>query len=116
MAKRWTQVTSDVLTTFLEGFKSKKVNMEVETSFGLRSLVPEEGIVMPVGIGVPEGIGVLDNIGAPENIGALGYTGVLEQRVVAGGSCPLRVDEERGDQSLKEAQDCFPHRRCEGVP
>ena len=53
-----------------------------------------------------EGIGVLDNIGA------LGDTGVLEQKAAAGGSRPLK----RGDHSLKEAQDCFPHRRCEGVP
>ena len=65
---------------------------------------------MPVGIGAPENIGVLGGIGLLDNIGVLEDTGVLEQRVAAGGS-PLR-----GDHSLKEAPDCFPHRRCEGVP
>ena len=55
-------------------------------------------------------------IGVPENIGVLGDTGVLEQRVAAGGSRPLKVDKKRGDHSLKEAQDRFPHRRCEVVP
>ena len=41
---------------------------------------------------------------------------VLEQRLAAGGSRPLRVDEEKGGHSLKEAQDRFPLLRCEGEP
>ena len=128
MAKRWRQVTSDVLTTFLEGFESKQVNMGVETSFGLHPLAPEEGIVMKgdivmlVGIVMPVDIVMLVGIGAPEGIGVLegigvwGDIGVLEQRVAAGGSCPLKVDKKKGDHSQKEAQDRFPHRRCEGEP
>ena len=39
----------------------------------------------------------------------------VEQRLAAGESRPLRVvKEERGDHSLKEAQDRFLCRRCEG--
>ena len=84
--------------------------MEVETSFGFRPLVPEEGI------GMKGDIVMLVGIGAPEGIGVWGDIGVLEQRVAAGGSRPLKVDKKRGDHSLKEAQDGFPHRRCELVP
>ena len=83
---------------------------EVETSFGLHPLVPEEGIGMWGDIVMLEGIWV------PGNIGALGDNVVPEQRLAAGESRPLRVDEEKGGHSLKEAQDCFPHWRCEGEP
>ena len=42
----------------------------------------------------------------------------VEQRLAAeGGIHPLMVvEEERGDHSLKEAQHCFLHRRCEAGP
>ena len=63
-----------------------------------------------------ECIGMLEGIEVPENIGSLVDTRVLEQRLAAGGSRPLWVDEERGDHSLKEAQVRFPLLRCEGEP
>ena len=56
-----------------------------------------------------EGIGMLEGIEVAENIGSLVDIRVLEQRLVAGGSRPLWVEEERRDHSLKEAQDRFPH-------
>ena len=63
-----------------------------------------------------EGIGMLEGIEVAENIGSLVDIRVLEQRLAAGGSRPLWVDEERRARSLKEAQDRFPLLRCEGEP
>ena len=63
----------------VEGFKSKKVNMEeVETSFGLHLLVPEEGIVMVGDKVMPEGVGL------PGNIGALGIIGCRSRGLLLG--------------------------------
>ena len=68
--------------TVWEGSKSKQVNIG-ETSFGLRLLVSEEGS------------GMLGDIGVPDNTGALEDTGMLVQRIAAGGIRPLMVDEEK---------------------
>jgi len=39
-----------------------------------------------------------------------------EQRLAAGGSSPLTVEERRGSWLLKEAQDHSLHQRCEAEP